>query len=149
MGQKDLGFAKKTEIGKKSLDVHMQDALKLDESESLSESEDESMGRSKRRRKLEETDEDPMMVQEDSPKQAPAATVEIEEDTKAMTDLKPAAPGKKWVKVKKTRMSMTNGYMEAEDYWSMEEQEDVLKAPQQPFKQVVPPQQAQKKAPAT
>lgn len=47
------------------------------------------------------------------------------EDTKACTDRKPAQPGKKWVKVKKTRMSNVDGYLQAEDYTSFEEQDDI------------------------
>jgi len=47
------------------------------------------------------------------------------EDTKACTDRKPTQPGKKWVKVKKTRMSNVDGYLQAEDYTSFEEQDDI------------------------
>lgn len=44
-----------------------------------------------------------------------------DEDTKAATGRKPPAPGKKWVRVVKTKMSMEDGYMQAEDYSSYEE----------------------------
>ena len=43
------------------------------------------------------------------------------EDTKAATDRKPPNPGKKLVKVRKTRYTTVDGYMQAEDYSSYEE----------------------------
>lgn len=52
-----------------------------------------------------------------------------QEDTKVSTNRKPAQPGKRWVKVKKTRMSNVGGYLEAEDYTSFEEQDDIPKSP--------------------
>lgn len=42
------------------------------------------------------------------------------EETRFATDRKPA-PGKKLQKIKRTRMSTVDGYMQAEDYWSFEE----------------------------
>ncbi len=46
------------------------------------------------------------------------------EDTKVATERKQPNPGKKLVKVKKTRYVNIDGYMEAEDYFSYEEQDD-------------------------
>jgi hypothetical protein len=43
------------------------------------------------------------------------------EDTRVDTVRKEAAPGKMWVKVKKTRTFMASGYMNTEDYESFEE----------------------------
>lgn len=42
------------------------------------------------------------------------------EDTRFATERKPA-PGKKFVKVKKTRYSTVDGFMQAEDYSSFDE----------------------------
>jgi len=55
----------------------------------------------------------------------PPSVVIQSEDTKAMTDKKRARPGMKWVKVKKTRMSMEGGYMQMEDYDSYDEVDDI------------------------
>lgn len=51
-----------------------------------------------------------------------------DEDTKAATGRKPPAPGKKWVRVIRTKMSTVDGYMQAEDYSSYEEQDDDKRA---------------------
>lgn len=51
--------------------------------------------------------------------------VEMAEETRIETEKKPAAPGKIWAKVKKTRTSFVDGYMVAEDYESMEERDYV------------------------
>lgn len=59
-------------------------------------------------------------------KQGPKQPVEQDslmmesEDTRTATARKPA-PGKKFVKVKKTRYSTVDGFMQAEDYSSVEE----------------------------
>ncbi len=49
------------------------------------------------------------------------STVIESEDTKAATDRKPLNPGKKLVKVRKTRYTTVDGYMQAEDYSSFDE----------------------------
>lgn len=47
------------------------------------------------------------------------------EDT-TMTTGRKCAPGKRLVKIKKTRITNVDGYMQAEDYTSYEEQDEVI-----------------------
>ena len=59
---------------------------------------------------------------------------EISAVTMAESDRKPAGPGKKWVKVKKTKTYMdADGYMCTSDYSSMEEKDE------EPPKKRMPP----------
>jgi hypothetical protein len=106
--------------------------VEMPESKSLkleSESEPELMvparlaGRKKRKV---ESSCDEMDMMELDVKQGPLQSVEPDsvmlesEDTRTATARKPA-PGKKFVKVKKTRYSTVDGFMQAEDYSSVEE----------------------------
>ena len=68
-----------------------------------------------------------MEISDDSPQtNQPDADMIHTEDTRVETERKVAAPGKKLVKVQKTRTFMdAQGYMVNEDYDSYEERDDV------------------------
>lgn len=79
----------------------------------------------RKKRKVESSCDEMDMMELDV-KQPPQKPVESDslmlesEDTRTATARKPA-PGKKFVKVKKTRYSTIDGFMQAEDYSSVEE----------------------------
>ena len=79
----------------------------------------------RKKRKVESSCDEMDMMELDV-KQGPLQSVEPDsvmlesEDTRTATARKPA-PGKKFVKVKKTRYTTVDGFMEAEDYSSVEE----------------------------
>ena len=104
--------------------------LKLD-SDEASPARAKPKPRNQKKRKLESTcDEDDAemdVVAAPLPKSVTSDDVEMQqqtleqEDTKMCTEKKQAAPGKRLVKVKKTRITTVDGYMQAEDYSSFEE----------------------------